>query len=131
MWQPHQWISQVYAQKKMYEEALAHAQKARELPGVGSAWLAGYIYAVSGRRSAAQRVIDELKELSRQRYISPYDFAQIYAGLGDQDQAFAWLEKGYADRVPLLDNLNVNPVFDGLRADPRYANLARRMGFTL
>jgi serine/threonine protein kinase/TolB-like protein/Tfp pilus assembly protein PilF len=130
-WQPHHWISQVYAQKRMYPEALAQAQKARELQGVGSAWLAGYIYAVSGQRGAALHVIGELKELSRERYISPYDFAQIYAGLCDQDQAFAWLEKGYADRAPLLDNLNVNPVFDGLRADPRYANLARRMGFTL
>jgi TolB-like protein/Tfp pilus assembly protein PilF len=129
-WQPHHWISQVYAQKRMYPEALVQAQKARELQGVGSAWLAGYIYAVSGQRSAALHVIGELKELSRERYISPYDFAQIYAGLGDQDQALAWLEKAYADRAPLLDNLNVNPIFDGLRADPRYANLAQRMGFT-
>jgi Tfp pilus assembly protein PilF len=130
-WQPHHWISQVYAQKRMYSEALAQAHEARELQGVGSAWLVGHIYAVSGQRGAALHVIGELKELSRERYISPYDFAQIYAGLGDQDQAFAWLEKGYADRAPLLDNLNVNPVFDGLRADPRYDNLARRMGFTL
>jgi eukaryotic-like serine/threonine-protein kinase len=129
-WQPHHWLSQVYAQKRMYPEALVQAQKARELQGVGSAWLARYIYAVSGQRGATLHVIGELKELSRERYISPYDFAQIYAGLGDQDQAFAWLEKGYADRAPLLDNLNVNPIFDGLRADPRYANLAQRMGFT-
>jgi TolB-like protein/DNA-binding winged helix-turn-helix (wHTH) protein/Tfp pilus assembly protein PilF len=129
-WMPHFWLSLAYAAKGMHPEALAHAHKSRELQGVESAWLTGYVYAVSGQPQAAQKVIDELKELSRRRYIAATDVASIYAGLGEKDQAFAWLEKAYAERAPLLDNLHMNPVYDPLRADPRYANLARRMGFT-
>jgi serine/threonine-protein kinase len=126
-WSPHYWLGQVYAQKGMYGEALEEARKARELSGDGLFWLTGYVYAVSGEREAARKVIDELKELSKRRYISPYDVAQIYAGLGDKDRVFEWLEKAYEDRSRWLDTLKINPVFDGVRTDARFADFLRRV----
>ena len=128
-WLAHYWLAQAYAQKGMNGEALLEAQKARGLSGdSGSLWVVGYVHAVGGRRAEAQQQIDELLKLSKQRYIPPYDIAQVYAGLGDKDQAFAWLEKADEDRSRGMDYLNVNPVFETLRSDPRFAALAKRMG---
>ena len=80
-----------------------------------------------GQRTAAQKVIDELKELSAS-VTSPYGFAQIYAGLGDQDQAFAWLERDIMIAIHCwIISTSIRLLWPG--ADPRYANLARRMGF--
>ena len=76
------------------------------------------------------KILDQLKELSRQRYISPYDMAIIYTGLGEREQAFAWLDKAYADRFWPLPFLKVDPRFDSLRSDPRFADLVRRVGLT-
>ena len=59
----------------------------------------GYTYAVSGERSKARQALAELQEMARHRYASPVDFAAIYTGLGEKDQAFAWLEKGFQRRV--------------------------------
>lgn len=127
-WVAHYWLALVYAQKGMYGGALSEAQKARDLSGdSGSSWVLGYVYALAGRRAEAQQQINELLELSKQRYVPPYDIAQIYAGLGDKDQAFAWLEKADEDRSRGMGFLNVNPVFDTLRSDARYAALTKRM----
>jgi hypothetical protein len=73
-------------------------------------------------------VIDELKERSKQRYISPTIIAFIYAGLGEKGEAFGWLEKAYDGRDFILVFLKVDPAFDRLRADPRFADLVRRVG---
>jgi hypothetical protein len=69
-------------------------------------------------------------KLSRQTYVPPYDIAQIYAGLGDKEQAFAWLEKADEDRSRRMDYLNVNPAFEILQSDPRFADLIKRIGRT-
>jgi len=66
--------------------------------------------------------------MSKRRYISPYLFAVVYVGLGDKDQAFAWMEKAYQDRSFWLIWLKVEPRFDSLRDDPRFVNLLRRIG---
>ena len=128
-WMAHFWQAQAYAQKGMYVEALVEAQKSRDLSGdSGSSWVLGYVHAKAGRRAEAQREIDELLKLSKHGYIPPYDIAQIYAGLGDKDQALAWLEKADQDRSRGMDYLNVNPVFDTLRSEPRFAALTKRIG---
>ncbi len=57
-----------------------------------------YAYAMAGRRDEALKILDEQKRLAAQGYISPYNFAIIYTGLGDKDKAFEWLEKGYEQR---------------------------------
>jgi serine/threonine protein kinase/tetratricopeptide (TPR) repeat protein len=121
-----------YLQKGMYEEAIVELEKARALdssperPG-RFAWPA-YAYAVSGQRDRARRMLAELKEQARQRHIPPINFAIIYTGLGEKDQAFAWLEKVYEEgNGREIGEVRVNPMFDGLRSDPRYAELLRRV----
>jgi len=69
-----------------------------------------------------------LKVLSKRRYVSPYFVALIYTGLGEEDQAFAWLQKAHEDRWGWLAYLKMDPRLDSLRADPRFADLARRIG---
>jgi Flp pilus assembly protein TadD len=104
------------------------AQKARDLSGdSGSSWVVGYVHAVAGRRAEAHQQINQLLKLSNHRYMPPYDIAQIYAGLGDKSQAFAWLEKANEGRSRGMDALNVNPVFDALRSDARFAALTKRI----
>jgi serine/threonine-protein kinase len=123
------YLSLAYAQKGMYKEAIAESQKA--IAASGSMILKaelGSAYALSGNRTEAQKVIDELKEISNDRYISPYYIAMIYAGMGDKDQAFEWLEKGYEDRADYMVYLKVDPRFESLRSDPRFENLLQRIG---
>ena len=115
--------------QNMHTEALSEAQKAFDLSGdSGNLWVRGYVYARAGRHGEARQQINELLELSKRRYIPPYDIAQIYAGLGEKDQALAWLEKAFAERSRGLDILDVNPVFDQLRSDPRFVALTKRIG---
>src|SRR5262249_20107585 len=90
--------------------------------------LLGHGYAVAGQRSQALELLEELVDLSKQRYISPYLIAIIYTGLGEKNSAFEWLEKTYEERSNMLVLLKVDPIFDRLRADPRFADLVRRVG---
>jgi len=87
-----------------------------------------YVYAVSGQKDRALKVIDELKELSKRRYVSSYHLAMIYIGLRQKDPAFEWLESAYRERSDLLVYLNVEPRLDSLRSDPRFKDLLRRVG---
>ena len=88
----------------------------------------GHAYAVAGRRVEAQRTIERLKAAAESRYISPYSIAVIYLGLGDKEQAFAWLNRAYQERDNWLIYLNVEPRLDPLRSDARFAALLRRVG---
>ena len=126
----HWALGNAYAGKGMYEEAAAHYEKAIPLSGDSPDELAslGYAYAVSGRRREAAAVIGELNQLSKRRYISPVIIAFIYAGLGENDRAFELLERAYESRDFILIMLKVDPFFDRLRADPRFAELVRRVG---
>lgn len=89
----------------------------------------GYAYAVGGKRSAAQKILDELKGLSKKRYVSPYFMAIVHAGRQEKDEALEWLEKASEDRSEMLAWLKVAPELDRLRPDPRFASLMRRVGF--
>src|SRR5437667_7105106 len=91
------YLGQAYAQKGMYAEAETELRKAKDLlqPNVGVEADIGYAYAVSGKGGEAKKVIDQLKQLSKQRYVSSYYIALIYTGLGEKDSAFAWLENAY------------------------------------
>jgi tetratricopeptide (TPR) repeat protein len=89
----------------------------------------GHAYAASGSRAEAQKVIAALRVSSNRRYVSPYDVAGIYAGLGDKEQALVWLEKAYEDRSGWLALwVKVDPKFDALRTEPRFRNLLHRIG---
>jgi tetratricopeptide (TPR) repeat protein len=113
----------------MYEEAIAEYQKAIALGGRPTFVSAvGHAYALSGKRGEAQQVLDELKGLSKRSYVPPYDFALVYAGLGEKEQAISWLEKAYEAGGGVHFGLKVDPIWDGLRSHPRFQGLLLRMG---
>ena len=88
----------------------------------------GLAYAVSGRREEAQKVVGAFKAAARIRYIPSMYFVILYAGLGDKEQALAWLEKAFEERSDLLTWVNVEPMMDDVRSDPRFQDLIRRIG---
>jgi DNA-binding winged helix-turn-helix (wHTH) protein/tetratricopeptide (TPR) repeat protein len=124
-------LGEAYTQKGMYDEAIAEFH--RSVPLIGddpeSAAALAYIYALSGRTDEARRILKNLKELSLKGYVSSYDVAIIYLGLGDQDSALDWLQNAYADHSVRLIGIKVEPMLDSLRADPRFTELMRRVGF--
>jgi TolB-like protein/Tfp pilus assembly protein PilF len=123
-------LGQVYERQGKYDEAIELYRKALKLSG-GNLWInqgLGHALAMTGRTEEARRVLDELIEASRHRYVSPYIFAEIYRGLGEMDQTFEWLEKAYEDRTDWLVWLGVEPALDVLRSDPRFIDLIRRIG---
>jgi TolB-like protein/DNA-binding winged helix-turn-helix (wHTH) protein/Tfp pilus assembly protein PilF len=123
-----------YEQKGMYEEALSQLQKTFEMPeNYGRTMIRadiGHLYAVWGKRAEAQQVLAELLKKSEQSYVSAYDIAVIYAGLGEAEQAFSWLDKAARQRPFWLVWLKLDPRLDGLRRDPRFADLLRRLRLT-
>ncbi len=129
--QAYPWLGLILEQQGKYPEAIAAFQNAIKIfPGgssIAEAELA-HTYAVSGDREKAQKIIAELQELAKNRYVSSFQIAAIYAGLGNKDQAFAWLEKSFEERSDGLVNLNAEQRFDNLRSDPRLTDLARRVG---
>jgi adenylate cyclase len=127
----HFFLGEAYVAKGMYEEGVAEMQKAVALENAPERWdrypVLAYAYAVAGRRDEALKILNEQKRLAKQRYISPYNFAIIYTGLGDKDRAFEYLNKAYDEGAGGLSHFPVRPMFDSLRSDPRYRNLLRRM----
>jgi TolB-like protein/DNA-binding winged helix-turn-helix (wHTH) protein/tetratricopeptide (TPR) repeat protein len=89
--------------------------------------LLSHAYGLAGERTKALSILEEIKLVSKQQYVSPMDFAIVYTGLGDRDMAFQWLETAYSERVMRIQELN-EPHFDSLRGDPRYEDLLRRIG---
>jgi serine/threonine-protein kinase len=127
---PRFFFALAYEQKGMYGEAFREFQKAITVSGnvtYAAAGL-GHAYAVSGKKAEAQTLLKELKGLSEQKYVQSYDIALIYAGLGDKDQAFDWLEKACRDRSGWMPYLKIEPRLNGLRSDPRFEDLLGRIG---
>jgi hypothetical protein len=79
-------------------------------------------------RQNGSSIIDELKRLSGQEYVPSTSIALVYAGLGEKDQAFAWLDKGCEERSFQLQWIKIEPRLDSLRSDPRFQDLMRRVG---
>jgi len=120
----------VLIHKGQYDQGIAELQEAVRLSGGGASQLAflGYGYAVANRTPEALDISDKLKKVSREQYISAALVAGVFAGLGDTDQAMAWLEKANETRDPWLMGLKVDPIFDSLRSDPRCLDLLHRVG---
>lgn len=127
----HVRLAVAYLAKGMYEEAITEHKKAIALDESPGRWgrsaALGYAYAEAGKRGDAQKIFDELKELSKQRYVSPFNFALIYIGLGEKDLAFEWLNKTYDEYPDTLLYLKVDRRFDSLRSDPRFTELLKHM----
>jgi TolB-like protein len=85
-------------------------------------------YAHAGRRADALRLLDELKSRQQKTYVPSAAFVNAYLGLDDNEQALAWLEKGYQERSNILQLIKVHPYFDPLRGDPRFKELEHRVG---
>jgi TolB-like protein/DNA-binding winged helix-turn-helix (wHTH) protein/Flp pilus assembly protein TadD len=85
-------------------------------------------YAHAGRRTEALRLLDELKRRQQTGYVPTAAFVNAYLGLGDNEQALAWLERAYKEHSMILQYIKVHPFFDPLRGDPRFAGLVRRVG---
>ena len=126
----HSHLALAYEQKGMFDEAVAELLTAVELSRGNPHLLAalGYVYAVAGRCEDAQDVLGKLLNAPEHQRASPYYIAQIYAGLGERDKAFQWLERAYQERDAVMTHLNVTSRFDVLRSDPRFADLVRRVG---
>lgn len=126
----HNYLGWAYERKGLYQEALAEFLKAQSLSGGNKLLTAliGHVYAVSGKQSEAQKVIDELESQSKQNYVSGYLMALIYTGMGNKDQALAELERAYQDHDIWICWIKVDPRFDPLRTEPKFADLVRRMG---
>ena len=88
----------------------------------------GHAYAMTNRQSEARVILDELKELSKHRYVSSYEVAAVYVALGDNEQAFQLLEQAYKEHCFHLVYLNVWPQFNAVRSEPRFQNLVHRIG---
>lgn len=88
----------------------------------------GHAYGRLGNRSEALRILAQFRDISKTHYVSPYAFALVYLGLSQKEQAFEWLRNAAAERSPALTTLRVDPVFDELRADPRFGSLLAQIG---
>jgi tetratricopeptide (TPR) repeat protein len=129
-WFAHMSLGRAYLAAGNAPKAVVELQRANRLePHNADALSAlGNAYAVVGRKAEAKEVLKEQEVRSRAGdYVSPYFFAVVYAGMGNHDKAFEWLEKAYQERSIFMTWLKTDPVLDGLRSDPRFSNLVRRV----
>jgi tetratricopeptide (TPR) repeat protein len=115
-------------QKGDLSGAIAKLEKAVSLSqGPHFRALLGRAYALTGEKAKALEILEELKAMSQQKYVSPFDIAVVHVGLGDQTSAFQCFEEAYQQRVFRIIELTM-PMFDSLRPDPRWQDLVRRVG---
>jgi DNA-binding winged helix-turn-helix (wHTH) protein/TolB-like protein/lipoprotein NlpI len=123
-----QWIAMCFEQKGMYREAIEFFERARQVEDTPELKaFQAHTYALSGNRDEALKVIEELKEISKQRYVSPFYIAVIYTGLGEKELACDWLEKAHEDKSWWMATLKANPQLDSLRREPRFQDLLKKM----
>jgi TolB-like protein/Flp pilus assembly protein TadD len=125
----HLLLGEDYVQVGRHDQGLAELQTAASLSGNSPLYLAqvAVAYASAGKKSEALQIVAQLQSISNTQYVSPYGLAQIYAALSDREQTFKWLQTAYDDRAVWMSYLAVDPVFDSLRADPRFQDLLRRV----
>jgi len=128
---PHLRMGLVRLQQKSYAEAIRELQTAARLANHSTETLAalGTGYALAGMTGEAHRIVDQLQASHAEHYVLPYNIAKIYAAACDKDRTFEWLERAYQEGNPDLIELNSEPVFDGLRGEPKFSELMRRIGF--
>jgi len=115
--------------KGQLHEALAEYKKAAELnddPLVLG--LLAQAYAKLGQRDEALKMLDELQQLAKRRYVANYSFALVHIALGEKDKAIDYLEHAYRDRGgPEISGIKVDPMLDPLRGDPRFEALVQKV----
>jgi tetratricopeptide (TPR) repeat protein len=115
---------------KHYDEAIEALQKAVNISHGGLIYVAtlGYAQAAAGKKAEARATLAQLQKLSKSAYVPSYYIATIYVALGENDNAFKWLDRAYDEHSAWIVNLNVDPALDPLRKDPQFASLVRRVG---
>ncbi len=126
---PYWGIGMCYEQLRKYPEAVAQFQKGIELSGRGANGIASlaHAYGLAGQRAEAEKILVELTDRSKTVFVSSYQFAVIYLGLGQNERAIAALEEAYRERSTLLGYLKMDPRFDPIRSDPRFHSLLSRI----
>ena len=135
--EPNYWVSHVllgrcYEQQGKSAEAVAEFYKARQIENSIPEVLAalGHGYALSGRRAEAFKIISELQQRAKNEFVPSFSIATIYIGLGMKEEALQYLAKAYHEGSYYMIHLKVDPLLDNLRADPRFADIVRRVGHT-
>jgi DNA-binding winged helix-turn-helix (wHTH) protein/TolB-like protein len=125
----HEWLGLMYEQQGRTTEAIEEFQKAINLSqGIDGTGALGHIYAASGKVRDAENTLRMLDDLTKKSYVSPYQKALIYAGLGKEDEAFKLLENAYRERSLLALSVKFDPRLNKLREDPRFQDFMRRTG---
>lgn len=119
-----------YLQQGKLEKAITSLSKAVTFSNGGKAFESylGFAYALAGKKTEALEILANLEELEKESYVPAHNFALVYAGLGDFDKAFEWLEKSFKERSGFLPFLKVEPIVDCLRDDPRFSQMIERVG---
>ena len=125
-WPANLFLGEVYEQQGKYSQAVAELEKA-EGPTLEARTDIAHVYAISGRRAEAEKILQEFALRAKDHYVPPTDFAKIHAGLGNKDEAFAWLEKAYAERESRMEFIKTDPNYDSLHSDPRFQEMLRRL----
>jgi tetratricopeptide (TPR) repeat protein len=120
-----------YTQKGMHAQAIAEFEKAVVSGGGSPILKAEYAHSLAraGKEDEARRLLNELLEQSKQRYVSAYHIATIYAGLAEQEKALDWLERAYEERADYLAYINVDPRLYHLHGEARFDALLVKLGF--
>jgi serine/threonine-protein kinase len=126
----HFFLGLAYDGTGMIREAAAEYRRAADLLGQEpqGIWHRGRAEALEGKRAQALATIDELNDTAARRYVAPSYIATMFICLGDKDRAFEWLERACEDHSYDIVYLNVDPLFDGVRTDPRFPDLLRKAG---
>ena len=125
------WILGLLLRKtRCYELAITEGEKAVKLSGGSPLMRAAlaHTFGTAGRTEEAFQILDELTKLAKTKYVAPYFFAGIHIGLGENDRAIEYLEKSYEEHSHWLIYLRIDPSMDGLRDNPRFQDLLRRVG---
>ena len=125
------WLGVSYSHLSLHEKAVAQLERAVEVSGQERAlWPElAYVYARSGRTNDARQVVGEAEERSRFEYVMPMLMAEVFTALGDHEEMFSWLERAYRERDQSLRAVGWHPAFEGVRSDPRFQDLLRRMNY--
>jgi DNA-binding winged helix-turn-helix (wHTH) protein/TolB-like protein/Tfp pilus assembly protein PilF len=128
-WVAHINLANVLIEKKMYAQALTHLAKAREQSGGNTQTLSitAYALALAGERERARGLLEDLRRMSGERYVPPYNLGMVHHGLGEREEALDWLEKAFDGRDVLLTFVAVDPKWDAFRSDQRFVSLLQRM----
>ncbi len=129
----HEGLGLAFEQKSMFKEAVEEFEKAVVFSGRSPRTLAalGHAHAVAGNHKKAMNTIRELKQLAKQRYVSSYDIALIYLGIGEKVAALNWLERAYSEHSTGMIWFKVEPRLDALRPEPRFQGLLQRTGLNI